>query len=187
MNNNSSEILGVINIDMVGWDGNDDGVMLVNTREIGNSVELANRVIDVNFKYSINLNPQIVMPGYGSDNMAFWAYGISSIGIEEHYGVDWNPFYHTTYDDISHFNMSYFHRNTKLSIGVLATSAQIIQQSLTTEGITTLREYDLLKNYPNPFNSGTTINYYLPNEDNVSLKIYDLKDIRIQPRNLKTP
>jgi hypothetical protein len=34
--------------------------------------------------------------------------------------------------------------------------------------------YELRQNYPNPFNPGTTIEFILPKESNVTLKIYDL-------------
>jgi Iap family predicted aminopeptidase len=174
MNNNSGEIIGVINIDMVGWDGNDDNIVLVNSRTIGSSMELANQVIDVNTNYSIDLNPQIIVPGYGSDNMAFWDYGIGSIGIEEHFGVDWNPYYHTSYDNISQFNIPYFHKNAKLSIGVLAKCVNIINQSLSTDDKEITTEYGLQNNYPNPFNANTTIVYSIPNESIVTITIYDM-------------
>ncbi|MEE9190283.1 MAG: M28 family peptidase [Candidatus Neomarinimicrobiota bacterium] len=171
---NSDQILGVINIDMVGWDGNNDGILFVNSREIGNSIELSDRVIEVNTNYSINLNPQVLIPGYGSDNLPFWAYGFSAIGIEEHYGIDWNPYYHNKFDNVSQFNMSYFHRNAKLSIGVLATFAQIDQVTLTAEREEIIWEYRLLQNYPNPFNPITQINYQLLEDGKVILRIYDL-------------
>ena len=35
-------------------------------------------------------------------------------------------------------------------------------------------EYDLAQNYPNPFNPTTTIQYSVPEESPVSIKIYDL-------------
>jgi hypothetical protein len=36
-------------------------------------------------------------------------------------------------------------------------------------------KYSLEQNHPNPFNPTTTINYSLPSEGNVTLKIYDIQ------------
>ncbi|RKY92035.1 MAG: hypothetical protein DRQ01_06820, partial [Ignavibacteriae bacterium] len=165
----SREILGVINIDMVGWDGNNDSIVLVNTRDIGSSVDLSNRVFEINNNHSINLNPQVLHPGYGSDNLPFWYNGISAIGIEEHYGSDWNPNYHTIYDEFSQFNISYFYRNAKLSIGVLASFALISNSNLNIDKEKSYLDYKLLQNYPNPFNPITFIKYYIPNDNNVTI------------------
>jgi hypothetical protein len=39
--------------------------------------------------------------------------------------------------------------------------------------------YSLEQNYPNPFNSNTQIQFWLPEEDRISLKIYNLQGIEI--------
>jgi hypothetical protein len=37
-----------------------------------------------------------------------------------------------------------------------------------------ISEFNLFQNYPNPFNPSTTISWYLPESDLVTLKIYDI-------------
>jgi enterochelin esterase family protein len=37
-----------------------------------------------------------------------------------------------------------------------------------------ISEFNLFQNYPNPFNPSTTISWYLPKSDLVTLKIYDV-------------
>jgi hypothetical protein len=42
------------------------------------------------------------------------------------------------------------------------------------DNLTVPTEYSLDQNYPNPFNPSTTINYQLPANNHVSLKVYDI-------------
>ena len=116
-------IRGVINIDMIGWDSDDDRVLLVNTRDIADSYDLSDTFTLVNDTYDIGLDVQLVIPGSGSDNVPFWYYGYSSIGVEEYYGEDWNIYYHTVDDRLNKFNLEYFHQASEAVIGTLATLA----------------------------------------------------------------
>jgi hypothetical protein len=113
-------IRGVINIDMVGWDSNDDRVLLVNTGEVANSYDLSDTFLLVNNYYSIGLDVQLVDPASGSDNLPFYWRGYSAIGVEEHWEVDWNAHYHTVNDRLYQFNLEYFHSASKAVIGTLA-------------------------------------------------------------------
>ncbi len=122
---NAQQIEGVVNIDMIGWDSNDDGVFLINTQELGSSMTLTDVVIEVNDEYDIGLTPQVVNPGFGSDNLPFWANGFGAIGMEEDYFNDWNDYYHTTDDALDKFNLSYFLRCSRLIVGTAAQLAGI--------------------------------------------------------------
>jgi Zn-dependent M28 family amino/carboxypeptidase len=122
---NDESILGVINIDMIGWDSNNDGKFWINTVDTANSVAIANEAVKVNELYQVGLTPQVLNPGSGSDNLPFWYFGYSAIGIEELYGSDWNAFYHTPNDKLEHFNLPYFHNCAQIAIGTLASLAKV--------------------------------------------------------------
>ena len=124
-NDSNEDILGVINIDMIGWDSNDDRVILINTQSEPNSIPLSNQALSVIEEYELNLVPEIVLPGSGSDNLPFWYFGYSAIGIEEHWEIDWNDYYHTSEDRIDKFNIPYFHESSKLAISTLAKLVEI--------------------------------------------------------------
>lgn len=122
---NDQNIVGVINIDMIGWDSNNDGRFWVNVRDTANSVHISDRMVSLHQYYSIGLAPQVLNPGSGSDNIAFWYFGYSAIGVEEMYGEDWNDYYHTTEDNLDKFNLNYFHKCSQLIITTLASLAEI--------------------------------------------------------------
>ena len=124
-NYSNIDILGVINIDMIGWDSDDDRIILINTREEPNSISLSDKALFVIEEYGLDLFPEIILPGYGSDNLPFWYFGYSAIGIEEHWAVDWNDYYHTAEDRLDKFNIPYFHESTKLAIGTIAELAEV--------------------------------------------------------------
>ncbi len=119
-------ILGVVNIDMIGWDSDDDRTILINTRTEPNSISISDKAVYVIEEYNLELNPELVIPGYGSDNLPFWYFGYNAIGIEEHWEIDWNDYYHTTEDKIDKFNLPYFHEASKLAIGTIAQLAKIL-------------------------------------------------------------
>ena len=105
------------------WDGNDDGLLDIHTQNTGNSNDIANLIVIVNWLYELPLNPVIYNPGtWQSDHSSFWNYGYGAILlIEAYYGGDLNPYYHSIDDRIDKFNLSYFHNLSKLSIGTIST------------------------------------------------------------------
>ncbi|MFH1194117.1 MAG: M28 family peptidase [bacterium] len=126
-NGNNDQILGVINLDMIAWDENNDMVCELHTKNVAASIAFANGIKDINTTYNIGLNINIKNPGStASDHASFWSNGFSAILlIEDYYGGDFNNYYHTTNDLIDYFNNDYFVKMTRLGIASLASSAHV--------------------------------------------------------------
>jgi hypothetical protein len=122
---NNENIVGVINMDMIAWDSNNDSRFWINVKDTANSVHMSDRMIQIHNDYNIGLSPQVLNPGFGSDNVAFWYYGFPAIGIEEMYGEDWNDHYHLTSDRIEYFNLDYFYKISQLVISTTASLANV--------------------------------------------------------------
>jgi hypothetical protein len=116
-------ILGVINMDMIAWDSNDDGNADVHTRDVANSDDLKDKMLENNSLYEINLDLDVIDPGASySDHAAFWASGFGAVLLIED-DNDFHAFYHTVNDLIVHYNQSYLEKMAKLSVATLATLA----------------------------------------------------------------
>jgi hypothetical protein len=118
-------ILGVINMDMIGWDSNSDHIADVHTRPVGNSLFLKDKMVETNTLYSLGLNIDIKNPGStSSDHAAFWSYNFGAILLIED-GTDFNNFYHTTNDRVQHFNQPYYLMMSKTAIGTFAALSEV--------------------------------------------------------------
>ena len=74
---NGDSILGVINLDMIAWDSDNDDIAEIHTRSVGNSYDLKDKMVEVNSAYNINLDLQIDDPGTNaSDHKSFWDLGL---------------------------------------------------------------------------------------------------------------
>jgi hypothetical protein len=120
MKNLEVDILGVIDIDMIAYDGDYNNCVLVNTNNIANSVELSKKPNYLNLYYNVGLKINIINPARGSDSRSFWNNGYTAIGLSEKWPDDFNDCYHTSEDKIEHFNLSYFYKCSKLAIVTLA-------------------------------------------------------------------
>lgn len=117
-------ISGVINMDMIAYDSNNDGVCNVHNRAVGSTVQIYQKMVEVNSQYGINLSIVSKNPGItASDHASFWNKGYSAVLLIENDDNDFNAYYHTVNDLIQHFNQPYFTKMSKLALGTLATFA----------------------------------------------------------------
>lgn len=145
--------LGYLNLDMIGWDGNNDGIAQVHTRTIGQSNRWAGVALDVNTNYSIGLQLQPILQGYGATDVAsFWDNQYTAIGIVEDYDNDRSPHQHSPNDTAGSLNLPYLRKTTQLTLGTLLTfslAAPAAVQELTPSGWNPAR--------PNPFTTTLTL------------------------------
>lgn len=171
---NNKKILGVINLDMIGYDGDDDGQCEVqyygytnlSYPELkNNSLRLLKLLINThkNNKFELVLLP-IGRSYSGSDHASFWSQGFGAIFLSEPYNGDFNPNYHTSDDRLDGFNLDFFHNISGLAITTLFNLAELIDISLLSNEVFI---------YPNPF--ADNLELRVRNGDPIgSVSIYDV-------------
>ncbi|RPI74326.1 MAG: M20/M25/M40 family metallo-hydrolase, partial [Ignavibacteriales bacterium] len=114
-------ILGVVNLDMVAWDSNNDGICNIHTDNVGITKEIYQKMVDINSQYGINLNIVEVFPAQPySDHESFLSNGFAAVLLIED-DNDFHQYYHTVNDKVMYFNQPYYLKNTKLAIATIAT------------------------------------------------------------------
>jgi len=140
---NGDNILGVFNIDMMGYDGNDDKHFDIDVRPIANSIAMKDQIISVlnTTSYGIDLIVNVVNPGSpDSDHSSFWNQGYSAILFGENWKTnDITTGYHSNNDRIGLFNMPYYHNMCKLVVAYITTVASpVFIDKTVTQDTTTL-------------------------------------------------
>ena len=117
-------ILGVINMDMIAYDRNNDFHADVHVRPYANSLFLSERMAELNANYSIGLLLNTINPGIiSSDHSSFWNQGYGAVLFIEDYYNDFNSGYHSSGDVIGQFNLPFFERCSRLSLITLTSFA----------------------------------------------------------------
>ncbi len=117
--NRGDSIMGVLNLDMIAWDGNNDYAFSIYSNGI--STAFSNYTKNVFNIYQPVIVPSVIVSNMsGSDHYYFWQRGYKAFcGIEN--TSDFNPYYHTINDNFSHVVMAYFLGATRASIAALMT------------------------------------------------------------------
>ena len=116
-------IEAVLNVDMVGYDKNEDCKVLLVNPEKNFPFFLAEQTIAINRTFKIGLNPQTSTAQLNSDQIPFSRYGYDSILMIEDLTGEKNPVYHTANDKVENFNKQYFLKCAKLAVGTLTSLA----------------------------------------------------------------
>jgi len=126
--NNGDNILAVLNLDMMAYDGDGDNDFDIDVNDFGDSLAMKDDIINVLNTYSFNLNVNVVNPGtYSSDHSRFWSQGYSAVLLGEAWSEnDETPDYHTSDDRFDTLNMPYFFEMTKLVIAYMATKGGLL-------------------------------------------------------------
>ena len=121
---NDEEIMGVVNMDAIAYDGNGDRKARVHARPMANSMAIADTVFAILDRYEIDIDLLLTNPGATySDHASFWSAGYGAVLMIEEFSGDGNPYYHTPNDRIQHFDVPYFEKMAKLSVASMAALA----------------------------------------------------------------
>lgn len=175
---NDENIAGVINLDMIGYDGNNDGIFEIHTGYELESQNIGNLVAANVTNFNLSLTPQILAGAESttrSDHYSFWVWNYPGILMIEDFfsSFDQYPFYHSTSDVVPKLNPEFYFNMARLSIGSLATLASIDSITSVIPEEVVLHDVRLYPPYPNPFNPSVNIEYQVSAAENISLKIFD--------------
>lgn len=127
-------IKGVINVDMIGYDSDNDGCLEIHAGSDPESQQIALLLQTTINNYQLKLQPEMLYENATdrSDHASFWAQQIPAILVSENFfdqqgaGVcpinDPNPYYHQNEDTVANINSQYGHQ---ISQAVILTIAQL--------------------------------------------------------------
>lgn len=126
-----AHVLGAFNMDMIGYDGDGNGLFEMWVRP-GESERLAELIVRTIETYNIALTPEVLDdPRRGGDHESFWRRGYPALMIIEdtEFGEteDFNPCYHTLCDVLRMLDLSYAKRIAQAVIGAAAQLAEPVQ------------------------------------------------------------
>ena len=125
-----AQVMGYLDLDMIGWDGNGDRTMEIHSGTRANSVDLATRFTGANQRYGQGLRVEVKDSSASrfSDHSSFWDFGYPAfMAIENFFDDaiprDRNPWYHQTGDLLSRVDLDYVTRTARTALAMLAEGA----------------------------------------------------------------
>ena len=174
------EIEAVVNLDMIAWDGDNDHVVEIHSNDESSLV--ANEVRSL-VSVAVIYNPG----ARNSDHSSFWNEGYPAVMlIEELYGDDFNPNYHSEEDRLNYFNFEYFFEISKLAAAVAAryaTGGSAVANEARA-GPQRGESLGAVSNSPNPFSAQTEIKFTIEATGPVSIDVLDVTGRQIDQMGL---
>ncbi len=174
------DIIGMISIDMVGYNNNYDFTSIVSNEE---SVWLIDEFVNTNQQFAIDMiiDEHVNADARYSDHDNFWDEGYDAVLVIEH-APPWrssqyytaNPYYHTSSDTFERLNMGLVKKVAQLNLATVASMSGTITSIADETAPAIADEFVLYQNYPNPFNAATNIQYNVPHQSNVQIRVYDV-------------
>ncbi len=167
---NNENIVGVLNMDMIGYDGDEDYLFEVHIGTNSINDRLTNELTQVLDNSDLDIEKSIQIPGTDrSDHASFWRQNYPAIFITEgFFNDDFNPTYHSSNDRISFMSLDYHHQISQLVIATLFELAKFDSISSADNSVDIV--FDI---YPNP----TSDFLYLQKNKNVviaDISVYSL-------------
>jgi len=117
--NQGNNIIGVLNLDMIAWDSDNNFLYTIATNDISQAFTADYIATTAIYQPQLNHNYHYTT---ASDHASFWQFGYPAmLAIEDWY--DFNAYYHTTSDNIAHINTPYFGSFARAAIANIAAQA----------------------------------------------------------------
>lgn len=142
----SENMLGVVNLDMFGYDSDQDYCMELHVGTMPESNVVGSCFTSVNSNYNLGVKVEYLtdLAIRASDHASFWDIGVGAVEILENYdthaasygcnGVrDRNPHYHKTTDLIQNMFMPATHRIAQAGVGTVASMAGMMGKCFDTD------------------------------------------------------
>jgi Zn-dependent M28 family amino/carboxypeptidase len=126
------QVVGFLNLDMIGWDGNGDRVVEIHTASGPKSNALADQYLERNDRYGVGLTfeRKTTTASRFSDHSPFWDNNYASFLVIENFFDDAprlrdrNPYYHNVGDLASRVDYEYVARIARVTLAAFAELAQ---------------------------------------------------------------
>ncbi|RLD35021.1 MAG: hypothetical protein DRI83_07315, partial [Bacteroidetes bacterium] len=123
---NGDDILGVLNLDMIAYDSDDDYEMSISTNS--QSAAFTGEYTSVLATYNFDLTYNYITTG-ASDHSPFWNNGYQAILAIENWN-DFNAYYHTVNDLFSNCNIPYFNQMVQSAVATMASLSMDMKMEL---------------------------------------------------------